>query len=241
MPSLVSAYGELRSGLVKQKQGTCGLYSFWYATLLLAIVNPTTRAIPYPRSSTDTANSGGESMRHYAKHQHSSGQGEVLTCAEMEDIISHFGFTHHSHINKDGRGAFITSSLAQSRPVLFPYMMGNGGPIWSIPPNSTGGTDYGSHWSLIFHETEGNYFYIEPNNPTKLTRRDKQTVLKSNSFVDSYKYDRYWLKGNNSRVTPVQNVIVSTLFGLGVGFGYKYYDIGQKDRQNLANVLVAVS
>ena len=240
MSQLPGAYGSIAGSLKPQKQGTCGLYSFWFATMLLRAIFPTTRAIPYPRKSTAPPGSGEESMRHYAKGAFDSAQGEVLTAAEMEDIITHFGYRHETHIGKDGRQAFITKSLQDNAPVLFPYMNGPGGPIATIPVGKTGGKDYGSHWSLIFDEDSNDYVYIEPNKPNTPLRRAKAVVLNSNSFVDSYKYDRYWTKGEKSRISPVQNVVFSTLYGFGITLGDKVYDIGPSDRQNLKNVLIAV-
>jgi len=241
MPTLAGAYNNLKNRMMPQKQGTCGLYSFWFATILLSQCKPTARTIPYPRKSTVTAGTGGESMRHYAKNTLRSGQGEVLTCQEMEDIILHFGFQPLTHLGASGREEFIARSLASNSPVMFPYMMGNSGPISAIPANSNPGVDYGSHWSLIYDEVGQDYIYIEPNIPTTPERQLKKVVLDSNSFVDSYKYDRFWKKDTQSNVTPVKNKVLSTMYGFGVTLGAKVYDIGTADRQNLKNVLIAVS
>ncbi len=241
MSQLPGAYASIAGTLRPQKQGTCGLYSFWFATQLLSAIFPMTRAIPYPRKSTDSSGSGGESMRHYAKGAIGSAQGEVLTAAEMEDIITHYGYRCATHTGSGGRQAFIAQSLQTNHPVMFPYMMGNGGPISAIPVGATGGTDYGAHWSLIFDETTNDYTYIEPNKPNTPVSRAKTVVLNSNSFVDSYKYDQFWSKGQGSRISPVKSSIFSTLYGFGITLGSKVYDIGSSDRQNLKNVLIAVS
>lgn len=198
MVDLAEAYNKACGSLKPQKQGTCGLYSFWYASLLLSFVKPSARPITYPRKGEHPGVWGGESLRHYAKHSVGSGQGEVLSCAEMEQIVRKFGYNCDSHVGATGREAFITRSLEAGRPILFPYMFGNGGPIYWFPKGKSGGTDYGPHWSLIYREMGGSYLYIEPNVPNTPVKQPKEVVLKSNSFVDQYKYDRYWSKAGKT-------------------------------------------
>ncbi len=249
MTNLVEAYNGACGTLKPQKQGTCGLYSFWFASLLLAAVNPSAnKPIIYPRSG-EGSGTAGESLRHYVKHtvhtisSDGGSQGEVLSCAEMEQVIRRFGYSYESHIGKGGRQEFITRSLAANRPVMFPYMFGNTGPIYALPVGETGGVDYGPHWSLIYREFGAAYYYIEPNDPNHAVSHLKDVVLRSNSFVDSYKYDRYWSKGGStdkfgrplpydatSEINPVGNTPTSNT----------YYDIGDKSRQSLNNVLIAV-
>lgn len=241
MTNLTGAYNSACKTLKPQKQGTCGLYSFWYATLLLAMVNPSAKKpIVYPRKGEGASS---ESLRHYAKHTVGSGQGEVLSCAEMEQIIGHFGYGYDSHVGAAGRKEFVTRSLAANRPVLFPYMFGDTGPIYQFPAKSTPGVDYGPHWSLIYREFGAAYHYVEPNEPNHPVSFLKDVVLRSNSFVDSYKYDRYWSKGGKhtskgkllpyeyqSGISPLGNTLTPAA----------YYDIGDKSRQVLNNVLIAV-
>ena len=244
MSRLASAYDRACSTLKPQKQGTCGLYSFWYASLLLSQINPGTRPVIYPRGGEGGT---GESLRHYAKHTIGSGQGEVQSCAEMVQIIRHFGYDCDAHVGAGGREAFITRALEADRPVVFPYMFGGGGPIYWFPRGKDGarqgGTDYGPHWSLIYREMGSAYLYIEPNQPNTPVKQPKEIVLKSNAFVDSYKYDRYWSKGGRfaedgtelpyderSMIAPLGDIWTSEM----------KYDIGPKSRQALANVLIAI-
>jgi hypothetical protein len=72
-----------------QRGGTCGLYSLWYATILLSIVDPGDKRPPiYPRKHMLTS---GMSSRQYSKSI-GSGQGEVLSWYEMFSIINRFGY-----------------------------------------------------------------------------------------------------------------------------------------------------
>lgn len=238
MPSLAEAYIRLSSTLKPQKQGTCGLYSFWFATLLLNELQSGGRPPVYPRSGEGAGTT--ESMRKFSKGI-GSGQGEVLTCSEMEQIISHFGYACESHTSESGRPEFITRSLRANRPVLFPYIMGNFGPISSLNPKYQAGVDYGPHWSLIIDEWGDLYSYIEPNRPNKPTYVLKRKVLASNSASDQYKYERYWLKEGftfQSTKPPFPKKSPDPLQGNKMKT--KYYDIGDKSRQKLANVLIAV-
>ena len=49
MPTLTDAYANVVSVLKPQKQGTCGLYSFWFATLLLNSIRGDKKQVVYPR------------------------------------------------------------------------------------------------------------------------------------------------------------------------------------------------
>jgi hypothetical protein len=234
MPTtLAEAYADLTGTLLGQRQGTCGLYSFWFATLLIKRINPgDTRNLVYPRK-WEGGKSGGESLRHYSKTL-GSGQGEILTLDEMEKVIRHFGWDCVSHLG-EGRVEFITKCLAANQPVLFPYMFGPGGPISYFPPNTKPGEDYGPHWSLIIAEAGHEYDYIEPNFPNTLVTELKWKVLKSNAFVDKYKYERYWMKnpwGGQPTKPPYPAKHPKK--------GTQWYDIGDKSRQVLEEVLVAV-
>ena len=127
---------------------------------------------------------------------------------------------------------------------MFPYMFGNGGPIYWLPMTSEGGTDYGPHWSLIYEEVGDAYRYIEPNEPNTPVKYPKETVLKSNSFSDAYKYDRFWSKDGKMEddgVTPLPYEYQSAIEPIGnMKTPAAKYDIGPKSRQTLANVLIAV-
>jgi hypothetical protein len=105
-------------------------------------------------------------------------------------------------------------------------MMGNIGPVTALVGRP--GVDYGPHWSLIIGEIGDDYEVIEPNNPYASMVWRKQLVLASNSFVDGYKFERYWTKNDFTSHKTVPTG------------GVDFYDLGGKERQKLANCLVAV-
>src|SRR5262245_39078558 len=90
-----------RWNLWPQLQGECGIYSFFYATLLLRTINPggglpevhprKYRGNPgqYPGGTPTT------SVRSWSKTQLHSGQGELLTESEMLSMVTHFGYPAH--------------------------------------------------------------------------------------------------------------------------------------------------
>lgn len=255
--SLLAAWGQCKASMVKQVQGDCGLFSFWYATVLLRQLSPQGRPVVYPRKHPEPQATGkswpggavvGESIRAYAKSPAiRSGQGEILTSAEMEKIITHFGYKATASNAKGAlRKAFITRSLSANQPVMFPYTKGNAGPVNALTAVGVAGSDYGSHWSLIIGEDSGNYKYLDPHNPATLQEFPKDTVLESNQNVDHQVYVRFWGKEDvhytdgsvqYSSIDPIGNVLTSSNSS-----GYlRTYDIGQGGRtQKLANVLITV-
>jgi hypothetical protein len=83
------------------------------------------------------------------------------------------------------------------------------------------------------------YYYIEPNKPNKYEYFLYTKVLASNSFVDNYKYDQYWVK-TYSRKDPKYRGVEMIGSQLPTPPPPEYYSIGDKSRQALANVLIAV-
>ncbi|MCI0702026.1 MAG: cysteine protease ATG4 [Planctomycetia bacterium] len=252
---LYDAWQGAKGILKPQVQGDCGVYSFWYATVLLRQIKPSDpREVIYPRSHPNPEErvrlfkllgrppldrdwSGGaitkdKSIRHRVKNLVGSGQGEILTEQEMVLVVTSFGYNCTGNLIQIDPAEFVSSNLKSNTPVLFAYMKGKSGPIFSIPSGATGGTDYGSHWSLIIKEEGSNYIYLDPHDPNTPQKYPKSTVLKSNAFVDDYKYVRYWAKGRGSYVSPVGNTAPTS---------GDFYDIGQGGRtQKLANALVGV-
>ncbi len=240
--NLYDAWLANTQNLVPQVQGDCGVFSFWYATVLLRQIEPAHRPVIYPRKhpSPGTAWPGGtvgQSIREYAKLGVRSGQGEVLTRVEMEKIITHFGY---KCVSSTGGGTlirknFIAGALARNQPVMFPYTKGNTGPVDATTATGRPGTDFGSHWSLIIHERAGDYVYLDPHYPSIPQLFNKDLVLRSNANVDSQKYVRYWGKDQPGGLAQIGPILAP------VGTFIKIYDIGQGGRdQNLKNVLIAV-
>src|SRR5665213_755897 len=95
MPNLVDAFDKativLKQAMAggKQRGGECGLYSLWYASLLLSFIKSDGRKIIYPRKSYAPDQPG---SRSFAKQAFGSGQGEILNWKEMHALITHFGY-----------------------------------------------------------------------------------------------------------------------------------------------------
>ncbi|AMV23649.1 hypothetical protein VT84_04505 [Gemmata sp. SH-PL17] len=237
--SLEDAWKGLSGVLKKQRQGTCGVYSLWYATELLAKLGGK-KPIVYPRRGEMPKKATGESARHFAKQSASSGQGEVLSEAEMTLIVKHFGYTPtcYARQSTDKRKEFITEHLKADRPILVAYLMQNS-PVTSTSATGTAQDDYGAHWSLIINEDATEYRYLEPNNPNKITTCNKDIMLASNADVDGVIYDRFWMKPSKNKLQRIGDVSwVSARFTAGFS---TLYDLGSRDRQSLNYVLIAVS
>src|SRR5262249_43476567 len=128
--TLLEAYARYaRAGrLWPQLQGDCGVYSFYYATLLLQAMNPGKKyPLVFPRKYKSDSSKWGRqpyktSVRQWVKSTGglNSGQGEILTLGEMQRVISHFGYEstcaakNNIHVRRD----FISRELAAGHPVL---------------------------------------------------------------------------------------------------------------------------
>jgi hypothetical protein len=238
--NLYEAWMNAHAILKPQAQGDCGLYSFWYATVLLHQLD-NRKPIVYPRKMEDPTHQ--QSMRQEAKRLVKSGQGELLTSREMCIVIGHFGYSYRTMTGTDDawRKKFISGSLTSNQPVLFPYTKGATGPVNAATAPGVAGTDYGSHWSLIIKEEGAEYVYLDPHYPNTPQRKTKEEIFKSNTNVDDQVYERMWVKlmsAKNKRGTIGPQSSNPT----NPGYHNKIYDIAQPGRapQQLAGVLVAV-
>lgn len=242
MGKLLEAYGiAARTVLTKapigddgttgsQRGGTCGLYSLWYATVLLGIVDPGDGRGPiYPRKHM---NPGGMSSRRYSKSI-GSGQGEILDWYEMRRIINNFGYECDvaDAAEESRRKTFITFCLEKNRPVLFAYMEGgNPGqgchPITAYNPGYPDGC--GSHWALLIDETGSDYVFIDPHWPNTLRSAAKDVILKSNAAADE-----------GPGFKPSEDVYQRS--EKAKGMVTKTYNLGNPQaRQSLKNLLISV-
>jgi hypothetical protein len=200
MPDLSEAYTRCQGVLKPQRQGTCGLYSFWFATLLVNSINTNKKPIVYPRKHEEREATGvakgseGQSLRAFAKGRYiGSGQGELLSLMEVILMVGEFKWDWLAHIaGGEGRKRFISQSFSLNRPVMFAHLAGGNPsmPITSIPISR----ECGPHWSLLIAETTDEYEYIDPNHPLKTENLPKTHILKSNEIVDDFAMDKQWVK-----------------------------------------------
>jgi hypothetical protein len=241
--SLEAAWGKLAKTLKKQKQGTCGVYSFWYATLLLGHLGGK-KGIVYPRRCERPKGVTGESSRHFAKKNVNSGQGEILSEREMVTIVEHYGYstTCYTPSGTDTRKAFITGHLNANQPILIAYLMGDYGPE-TVNTSTTygGGPGAGAHWSLLIGESGSEYRYLEPNDPNQITVFNKDRLLAANACVDNVKFVQYWKKPGKHGLDGVGDFDSWIEAKWKAGLFTTVYDLGAKSRQTLNEVLIAVS
>jgi hypothetical protein len=227
--------------LVPQTQGTCGVYSFWYAAMLLREIDPKDHPEVHPRK---LGNQKIESIRSYTKTAFQSGQGEILTVAEMVDVIQHFKYKCSvcGDTSEAGKKKFISRSIAKDQPVMVPYwkyLNGSGG---GAPTTVEQGAVSGAHWSLIIMEDDENYLYLDPHYPTNWQKFLKKVLLDANAVVDTKVFDRFWKKTGKGALGLVGNTLphpIGNYPTTGVG---KIYDVAAPGRpaQALNNVLVAI-
>lgn len=249
MTNLVQAYNGACSTLKPQKQGTCGLYSFWYASLLLAAVNPgAKKPIIYPRSG-EGVGTAGESLRHFVKHTVNpissvgGSQGEVLSlCGD--------GAGHRQvrlqlrQPYRRSRPAGVHHPVAGRQPPCdVPLYDGRQRPDLRVPGRINGRRRLwpalvadlpGIRGGLLLHRAER-------SQPRRLAPEGRRPALQ---FVRRpYKYDRFWSKGGNTnkkgQLLPYEARSGISPIGNAPTTG-AYYDIGDKSRQSLNNVLIAV-
>lgn len=229
--SLYSAWIAASKTLKPQVQGDCGVYSFWYATVLLRQLGKAGHPVTYPRACHQKWYQRGTTIRKAAKGV-GSAQGELLSVAEVTAVVEGFKYTATVCPNdEDAREGFITTSLNANRPIMFAYICGNG-PVTVATATGTEGVDYGPHWSLLIDEHDDQYTYLNPHDPNKPVTCPKVQLLASNAEVDRVKYVRYWRKPKSHGLEMHGNTQPTT---------GKFYDIGGPERQTLNNVLIAVS
>lgn len=251
MPNLKDAYTLCAGVLKPQRQGTCGLYCFWFSTLLLNSINTNQKPIVYPRkheqrTADPSVTKGNEarSLREFAKASLGSGQGELLTISEILTTIIRFRWDWVVHVSGgEERRAFITDQLKANKPVMFSHLAGGARamPITVVPPDR----QCGPHWSLIIDEDADHYEFIEPNEPTALKRERKDVVLESNANVDAFAMDKTWVKPvfrkdgtiplaiSSAQLPELQKLYPTLDFSPAAT-----YDVSR--RQALNNLLVAV-
>ena len=244
-----------------QVQGTCGVFSFWYATVLLRKLDAT-KPVTYPKESIGRKALGlpakdpslprtrvVDSIRWYTKTTLKSGQGELYNAHEIEAMVTKFGYSCVVCIDMsaNNRRKFIADSIAHNRPVLFSYTKS----VVTTPPApvdarsaaGTAGTSFGAHWSLIIDDKAGVYSYIDPHCPTKLQTFFSSIVLGSNGTVDSTQFKRFYGKPAPGGLAVIGDKPPDK------GESGKYqrvYDLeqvgldGKKRAQELNNLLVAV-
>ena len=89
--NLQDAYNQVSAHLRPQVQGTCGLYSFYNAVRMLRAINGSNPEVPAPKKC-EGAPGATQSLRQYAKREFKSGQGEILSEAEMVSFVSAWGY-----------------------------------------------------------------------------------------------------------------------------------------------------
>lgn len=232
--NLEQAYTAAASTLMPQKQGTCGLYCFWYASVLLAKINNTTSII-YPRRGQRPTGSNAQTLRNWVKHTlraSPNSQGEILTVQEMEDMIHAFQYQCSSSQSATGGQNFITTSLASNRPVAIAYLHSNALPAGPVTTGTS--ADCGAHWGLIYKEDTTSYTYLNPHYPNTPQVAAKQALLASSAAVDTVPLDQHWAKLPGGGLSNNPQTVNSTRFSGGT-----VYDLGPP-RQNLQNALVSI-
>ena len=242
MPTLTDAYFNVLSVLKPQKQGTCGLYSFWFATLLLNSIRTGKKQVVYPRGCEGMP-PGGLSLRKFAKAAFGSGQGELLNYDEILGMIVGFGWD----FDFDGGGGeqrktFISQSLSQNKPVMFSFLAGGssyGGEVLVMPQTDIPlDRQCGPHWSLIIAENADGYGFVEPNQPLKIKWDYKSRILRSNEIVDSFVMAEEWVKPVGT--PPGQSTVIPRPAILRPELHKRTYTVKVHGRQALNNLLFAV-
>lgn len=267
---LKQAYANIKDSLRDQVQGTCGIYSFYNAVQILRNLNALNPSVPAPKKSeTKAGDKDIGSLREYAKRQLQSGQGEILSDAEMSNLVAAHGyaplaFGRVSDVSGAAKRNFLEMCMRESYPVLIAYLA-DGNPVeYAHAVTNTAG----AHWSLIIGLEGKNVNVVEPNNPRDLRTWPLDDLLLMNGKADDVKFPRFWAKTVNTDaeydrqlspmpkpkpehtgrgIEPIGNDKSKWLphkSGLGGG-QVKAYDLGgdtgeRQNKQNLNHVLIAV-
>lgn len=193
--SLETAYNSVKGTLRPQVQGTCGLYSFYNAVQIMRAIDPKLPAVPSPKKSEGGTGGFTESLRHYAKRQLQSGQGEILTEAEMNAFIKAWGYRSESSGAKTSgaKGDFMTIQTRAGHPVLIAYLADQDSTGVVPVPNAASG-DPGAHWSLVIGTKDKDAKVVEPNDPGNLRTWAVADLLLANTSADAKKFARHWAK-----------------------------------------------
>jgi hypothetical protein len=201
---LMTAYAHVRTELPAQVQGTCGLYSFYYAVQILRQLNSKYPAVPYPKKRliTTAAPLFATSLRQYAKATLGSGQGEILSVDEMKQLMLKFGYGARTATSpapsKDTKKQFLQDCMKQNLPVLVAYNSDEGPDataIYSTDKVQGAGQFLCAHWSLIIDiNAFGAAVVVEPQRPQKLKVWPLDDLLRANKLADQFPFVQYWAK-----------------------------------------------
>jgi hypothetical protein len=192
--NLLDAYEQVRASLRPQVQGTCGLYSFYNAVQILRQIDPSRPAVPAPKKS-EAGPKATASLRQYAKRELRSGQGEILSAAEMITFIKAWGYRCEA-CQADGSAArqdFLAVQTRGGKPVLIAYLADEDSTGIVPVPNAASG-DSGAHWSLVIGAKGGDALVVEPNDPGNLRTWPLAGLLLANAMTDTKKFARFWSK-----------------------------------------------
>jgi len=192
--SLIDAYNTIKSTLRPQVQGTCGLYSFYNAVQILRQIDASLPSVPAPKKS-EAAPGATQSLRQFAKRELKSGQGEILSEAEMQAFIKAWGYRSEAAGVATGSGKqdFLTTQTRGGHPVLIAYLADSDSTGIVPVPNAAAG-DPGAHWSLVIGTKAKDMLVVEPNDPGNLRTWPMEGVMLANAAADSKKFDRFWEK-----------------------------------------------
>jgi hypothetical protein len=159
------------------------------------VENPKLPAVPSPKKSEGGTGGFTESLRHYAKRQLQSGQGEILTEAEMNAFIKAWGYRSESSgaATSGAKGDFLTIQTRAGHPVLIAYLADQDSTGVVPVPNAASG-DPGAHWSLVIGTKDKDAKVVEPNDPGNLRTWAAADLLLANTNADAKKFVRHWAK-----------------------------------------------
>lgn len=195
--NLSDAYTKVKSHLFPQVQGTCGLYSFYNAVQILRAIDGKLPSVPAPKKSEQPQGTTGklQSLREFAKREFKSGQGEILTEAEMKAFVKAWGYRCETAGVATGAGKkdFLTIQTRAGHPVLIPYLADQDSTGIVPVPNAASG-DPGAHWSLVIGTQGKDALVVEPNDPGVLRIWSLDGLMLANAAVDGKKFTRFWAK-----------------------------------------------
>lgn len=192
--ALVDHYNNVSKTLRAQVQGTCGIYSFYNAVCMLRDMDSKNPSVPSPKKS-EASPGATVSLRQYAKRELKSGQGEILTEAEMTAFVKAWGYKVACFIagTYSAKQDFITLHTKGGHPVLIPYLADEDTTgVIPVPSAASAGT--GAHWSLIVGVTGKDALVVEPNAPQALKTWPMTGLLQANAASDTVKFKRFWAK-----------------------------------------------
>lgn len=191
---LIDAYTKIKSTLRPQVQGTCGVYSFYNAVQILRQIDGKLPSVPSPKKS-EASQGATQSLRQFAKRELRSGQGEILSEAEMKAFVKAWGYRSEVAGVATGAGKkdFLTTQTLGGHPVLIAYLA-DADSTGIVPvPNAASG-DPGAHWSLVIGTNGKDGLVVEPNDPGNLKTWSMDGLMRANAAADGKKFARFWAK-----------------------------------------------